>query len=55
MQEMKEKLAGKFASPDHAGSKDIVDFLELADEDEIEMTKRDAYEQIQTLLRLISA
>lgn len=55
VQEMKEKLAGKFASPDHAGPKDIVDFLGLADEDEIEMTKRDAYEQIQTLLRLISA
>ena len=55
VQEMKEKLAGKFASPDHAGPKDIVDFLELTDEDEIEMTKRDAYEQMQALVRLISA
>lgn len=54
VQEMKEKLAGKFASPDHVGPKDIVDFLGLADEDEIEMTKRDAYEQMQALLRLIS-
>ena len=55
VQEMKEKLAGKFASPDHAGSKDIVDFLGLTDEDEIEMTKRDVYEQLQALVRLISA
>ena len=53
VQEMKEKLAGKFASPDHAGPRDIVDFLGLTDEDEIEMTKRDAYEQMQALLRLI--
>ena len=55
VQEMKEKLAGKFASPDHAGPKDIVDFLGLTDEDEIEMTKRDAYEHMQALVRLISA
>ena len=55
VQEMKEKLAGKFASPDHAGPKDIADFLGLTDDDEIEMTKRDAYEQIQALVRLISA
>lgn len=48
--EMKEKLAGKFASPDHAGSRDVADFLGLMDEEEIEMTKRDAYEQIQALL-----
>lgn len=55
VREMKEKLAGKFASPDHAGPKDIADFLGLTDEDEIEMTKRDAYEQMQALVRLISA
>ncbi len=54
VQEMEEKLACKFASPDHAGPKDIVDFLGLMDEDEIEMTKRDAYEQMQALVRLIS-
>lgn len=53
VQEMKEKLSGKFASLNHAGPKDIVDFLGLTDEDEIEMTKRDAYEQIQALVRLI--
>lgn len=53
VQEMKEKIAGKFASPDHVGPKDIADFLGLTDEDEIEMTKRDAYEQMQALVRLI--
>ena len=53
VQEIKEKLSGKFASLNHAGPKDIVDFLGLTDEDEIEMTKRDAYEQIQALVRLI--
>lgn len=53
VQEMKEKLSGKFASLNHAGPKDIVDFLGLTDEDEIEMTKRDAYEQILALVRLI--
>lgn len=51
--EAKEKLAGKFASENHAGPKDVVDFLDLEDEESIEMTKRDAYEQVQALLRLI--
>lgn len=55
VQEMKEKLADKFASPAHAGARDIVEFLGLIDEEEIEMIKRDAYEQIQALVRLISA
>lgn len=30
--EEKEKLAGKFASENHAGPKDVVDFLDLDDE-----------------------
>lgn len=51
--DMKEKMVGKFASSEHAGPKDVVDFLELEDDEEIEMTKRDAYEQVQALLRLI--
>lgn len=53
VQEMKEKLAGKFASVNHAGPKDIVDFLGLTDDDEIEIIKRDAYEQMQTLINSI--
>ncbi|MGN0356760.1 MAG: hypothetical protein ACI4E0_02915 [Blautia sp.] len=50
---MKEKLEGKFASAEHAGPRDVADFLELMDDDEIEMIKRDAFEQIQALLSLI--
>lgn len=50
---MKEKLADKFASADHAGSKDVVDFLELSDEEDIELIKRDVYEQVLALLNLV--
>jgi hypothetical protein len=53
IQEMKEKLYEKFASEKHAGPKDVIDFMDLIDEDEIEMTKRDAYEQINALLNRI--
>ena len=50
---MKNKLAGKFASANHAGPKDVSDFLDLEDEEEIEIIKRDAFEQVQALLSLI--
>ena len=48
--EMKEKLAEKFASPNHAGPADVAAFLDLDDEEEIAFTKRDAYEQMQALI-----
>lgn len=48
-----EKLAGKFASENHAGPIDVADFLDLEDEESIEMIKRDAYEQVNALLKLI--
>lgn len=51
--EMTEKLADKFASENHAGPTDVANFMDLADEEEIEMIKRDAYEQIQALISLI--
>lgn len=51
--EMKEKLNGKFASELHVGPKDVADFLDIEEEEEIEMIKRDAYEQVQALLQLI--
>lgn len=51
--EMKEKLKGKFASELHAGPKDVADFLDIEDEEEIDMVKRDAYEQVQALLQMI--
>lgn len=53
VQEMKEKLTGKFASTDHSGPKDVVDFLGLEDEEEIALVKRDACEQVRALLDLI--
>ena len=48
--EMKEKLSEKFASPNHAGPADVAAFLDLVDEEEVALTKRDAYEQIQALI-----
>lgn len=53
VKEAKDKLAGKFASENHAGPKDVADFMDLEDEESIEMTKRDACEQVQALLKLI--
>lgn len=51
--DMKKKLSEKFASEKHAGPKDVSDFMDLSDDEEIEMTMRDAYEQIQELLQYI--
>ena len=51
--EMRKKLAGKFASVDHAGPKDVADFIDLEDEEGTEMIKRDAYEQVQALLNYL--
>ena len=48
--EMKEKLADKFASPNHAGPVDVAAFLDLEDEEEIAFIKRDAYEQMTALV-----
>ena len=48
--EMKEKLAEKFASPNHAGPVDVASFLDLEDEEEIAFIKRDAFEQMQALI-----
>ncbi len=49
----KEKLANKFASQNHAGPKDVADFMDLDNEDSIQMIKRDAYEQVQALIKMI--
>ena len=51
--EMKEKLADKFASEKHAGPKDVTDFMDLLDEEEIELTRRDAHEQIMAFVEKI--
>lgn len=50
--EMKERLNSNFASELHAGSKDVTDLLDLEDDEEIEMIKREAYEQVNPLIRL---
>jgi len=49
--EMKQKLLEKFASENHAGPVDVSDFLNIEDKEEIEMTRRDAYEQVKSLLK----
>ena len=51
--DMKEKLSAKFASENHAGPKDVSDFMDLVDEEEIELIRRDAYEQVSALIEKI--
>lgn len=51
--EMKEKLSDKFQSPEYAGPVDVANFMDLEDADEIELVKRDAYEQIQAFLKFL--
>lgn len=51
--DMKQKLNEKFASKEHSGSNDVADFMDILDEEDFEMIKRDAYEQVQALLQLI--
>ena len=36
-----------------AGPKDISDFMDLVDEEEIELIRRDAYEQVSALIEKI--
>ena len=51
--EMKEKLSDKFGSPEHAGPADAAGFMDFSDEEETELVKRDAFEQVQALLKLL--
>lgn len=37
----------------YSGPNDVADFMDLLSEEDFEMIKRDAYEQVQTLLQLI--
>lgn len=50
---MKEKLNDKFASVDHVGPIDVVNFLDILDEEESEFIKRDVYEQVRALVNNI--
>lgn len=47
---MRDKLAEKFASPEHAGPADIVTFLDIRDEEEKAQVKQDAYQRVKYLL-----
>lgn len=53
IKEMKQKLSEKFASENHSGPVDVSDFMMIEDQEEIEITRRDAYEQVKSLLELI--
>lgn len=46
-----EKLAEKFASPNHIGPNFVADFEELEDGEERDMLKRDVFERVDYLLR----
>lgn len=44
-----EKHCEKFASPDHTGPTDIVNFLGISDEEEADRIKQDAYQKVKYL------
>ena len=48
-------IAEKFASPEHIGSRLVVVFEEIADPEERVSLQRDAYEQVQDLLRRLES
>jgi hypothetical protein len=47
------KIAEKFASPEHTGPKFVADFDEIPDPDQRAMRRRDAYERVSYLLRVL--
>ena len=49
-----EKLSEKFASPNHSGSVDIVNFMNIVDDEESEQIKQDAYQKIKFLVEGLS-
>lgn len=51
--EMCQKLGEKFASTEHAGPADVVAFLGVYEENEIQRIKQDAYQQVQYLINHI--
>lgn len=54
VEEMREKLDEKFASPEHAGPSDIVAFLDINDEEEKARIKQDAYQKVHFLVDKIN-
>ncbi|HYL77806.1 MAG TPA: hypothetical protein VEU96_26570 [Bryobacteraceae bacterium] len=53
VQEGLQKIAGKFASPEHSGPKFVADFEDVQDPDARAMRTRDAYERVNQLLRVL--
>lgn len=54
IQEMRQKLSEKFASPEHAGPIDIVDFLDLRNEEDRAAAKQDAYQRVRYLVNALT-
>ncbi|MBE6815903.1 MAG: hypothetical protein E7522_10720 [Ruminococcaceae bacterium] len=54
VEQMREKLDEKFASPEHAGPSDIVAFLDINDEEEKARIKQDAYQKVHFLVDKIN-
>lgn len=54
IQEMRQKLSEKFASPEHAGPRDIVDFLDLRDTEDRAAKKQDAYQRVRYLVNALT-
>jgi len=46
-------IAAKFASPEHAGPRQVADFLEVDDVADREILLRDVYERIHTLIEIL--
>jgi len=46
-----KKIAGKFATLDHVGPKDVAEFDETLDEEERTIRQRDAFEKVNFLLQ----
>lgn len=54
VQPMGRKLEEKFASVDHAGPMDVVSFLGIEDEEEVERIKQDVYQKVHYLVDKLS-
>lgn len=55
VQEGLQKIAEKFASPEHMGPKFVADFEDIQDRDERAVRTRDAYERVSYLLSALGA
>ncbi len=53
VKEMKDKLFEKFKTIEHAGPRDVADFMEIEEEEDRQIMLRDATEQVLALLEQI--